>query len=130
MMTEMRRKQLNKKRLADVKPELSRKIESVIFELETSGLRPLITAGYRSIAEQNRLYALGRTRAGKIVTNAKGGQSKHNYGSAVDFAFLDKDGNINWEDNLFRVLGKTVKKYGLKWGGDFKKFKDRPHVEL
>ncbi|WP_309244896.1 M15 family metallopeptidase [Bacillus sp. WMMC1349] len=44
-----------------------------------------MTSGYRSFAEQNKLYAKGRTASGKIVTNAKAGQSNHNYGLAVDY---------------------------------------------
>lgn len=51
-----------------------------------------ITSGYRSFAEQNKLYAQGRTAPGKIVTNAKGGQSNHNYGLAIDYVLLSADG--------------------------------------
>ena len=50
-----------------------------------------ITDGYRSRAEQTKLYAQGRTSLGKIVTYAKAGQSPHNYGLAFDIAFR-KDG--------------------------------------
>lgn len=41
-----------------------------------------IVQALRTIEEQNELYAQGRTKAGKKVTNAKGGQSYHNYGLA------------------------------------------------
>jgi peptidoglycan L-alanyl-D-glutamate endopeptidase CwlK len=52
----------------------------------------------RSFKEQNDLYAKGRTLPGKIVTYAKGGQSYHNYGLAIDIVFLiDKDGNGTYE---------------------------------
>lgn len=97
----------------------------------------------RTFAEQDALYAQGRTKLfdanGKrlgIVTKAKGGQSIHNYGLAIDIVLLvnngaswdtikdyDKDGKSDWMEvvNIF-------KKHGYTWGGDWK-FKDAPHFE-
>jgi len=106
---------------------------------------------YRSIDEQNALYTQGRTklfdtngnRLGK-VTNAKGGQSYHNYGLAVDIVLLiDTDGNGSYETASWDtkkdsdVDGKIdwmecvaiFKKYGWEWGGDWAKFKDAPHFQ-
>ena len=92
---------------------------------------------YRSIAEQNALYAQGRTSPGKIVTNAKGGSSFHNYGLAVDLCRVDaedsdKDGDtkeILWEfDN--GKLDPITKKYNLEWGGNWHTIKDKPHFQL
>ncbi len=58
-----------------------------------------IVQGLRTIAEQDALYAQGRTKPGKIVTNARGGSSYHNYGVAIDFAILiDKDGNGTYDE--------------------------------
>lgn len=52
----------------------------------------------RTFAEQNSLYAQGRSKAGKRVTNARGGQSYHNYGMAIDIVLLvDRDGNGTYE---------------------------------
>lgn len=97
----------------------------------------------RTFAEQDALYAQGRTTEGKIVTNAKGGQSYHNYGLAVDIVLLvDKDKNgtfesASWETNVdFDGDGKSdwqevvqiFKRYGWAWGGDWK-FTDAPHFE-
>lgn len=98
---------------------------------------------YRSNAEQDALYAIGRTKAGKIVTNAKGGQSYHNYGMAIDIVLLvDKDKNgtfesASWETNVdFDGDGRAdwmevvaiFKRYGWEWGGDWK-FTDMPHFQ-
>src|ERR1043165_556102 len=61
------------------------------------------TQTLRTFEEQNALYAQGRTKPGQIVTNAKGGQSYHNYGLAIDFALLiDKNGDgkpdeVSWD---------------------------------
>ena len=52
----------------------------------------------RSFAEQDAIYAQGRTKVGDIVSYAKGGQSFHNYGLATDgVLLLDKDGNGTFE---------------------------------
>lgn len=97
----------------------------------------------RTIAEQNALYAQGRTKPGKIVTNARGGLSYHNYGLAIDIVLLvDKDHNDSFETAVWDV--KTdfdgdhksdwmecvtiFKQYGWEWGGDWK-FSDPPHFQ-
>ncbi len=98
----------------------------------------------RTFAEQNALYAQGRTSAGPKVTNAKGGQSWHNYGLAIDIVLLqDKDGNGTHEtaswDNKIDFDGDGVadwlevvyvfKLYGWDWGGDWRSFRDTPHFQ-
>jgi peptidoglycan LD-endopeptidase CwlK len=105
----------------------------------------------RSVDEQNVLYAQGRTklfdsngkRLGK-VTNAKGLQSIHNYGLALDIVLLkdtNSDGTFesaSWEETIdFDKDGKAdwmevvaiFKANGWVWGGDWKSFKDSPHFE-
>jgi len=97
----------------------------------------------RTYAEQNALYAQGRTTAGKVVTNAKGGRSYHNFGLAVDIVLVvDKDGNGSYESaswdtkSDFDGDGKSdwqevvtiFKQHGWVWGGDWM-FVDAPHFE-
>lgn len=131
-MTNERRLQLNKERLSNPKLSavLREKVLKVIADLEAENIKPLITDGFRSYEEQNRLYSLGRTRRGKIVTNARGGQSNHNFGRAVDIAFMLSNGSIVWDLKLYKRLGVVAKLHGLKWGGDWRKHKDNPHLEL
>ena len=102
---------------------------SEIFEqrLQESGIRVKLTCGYRSIEEQNRLYSLGRTRPGKKVTNARGGYSWHNFGLAADYAFII-GGQLTW-NGPWNIFGRIARECGLEWGGDWKKFLDRPHVQ-
>lgn len=94
-----------------------------------------ITCGYRSIEEQNSLYAQGRTTPGDIVTNCKGGESKHNFGGAVDVVLLI-DGKENWNEKYYIELleDEKVKElmnfYGIVNGSTFKNLKDYPHFEL
>ena len=99
----------------------------------------------RTFKEQSDLFAIGRTtgKKGAIVTNAKAGQSFHNYGLAVDIVLLiDKDGDGRFESaswDVFKDWDKdgiadwkevvhVFKKYGWTWGGDFR-FKDMPHFQ-
>lgn len=100
---------------------------------------------YRTFQEQDAIYAQGRTTPGNIVTYAKGGQSYHNYGLAVDIVFLiDKDGNGTYEtaswdfktdfDNDgkadFEEVDFVFKMYG--WDGLYKadgKRWDFPHFQ-
>lgn len=88
-----------------------------------------ITQGLRTIEEQNKLYAQGRTTPGKIVTKAKGGASYHNYGLAFDFCLI-KDGSVSWEVNdLWLGVVKLFTDAGYVSGGNFKSIKDYPHLE-
>lgn len=97
----------------------------------------------RTFAEQDALYAQGRTKPGAVVTKAKGGQSYHNYGLAIDIVLLvdtDKNGSFetaSWDLKTdFDGDGKSdwqevvaiFKRYGYEWGGDWK-FVDAPHFQ-
>ncbi|BAU28237.1 peptidoglycan L-alanyl-D-glutamate endopeptidase CwlK [Aneurinibacillus soli] len=118
---------------ANLHPAVRQKAWDVIFELWQQGIYVLITQGYRSIAEQNDLYAQGRTKPGKIVTNARGGQSYHNYGLAIDFVLYTKDGkDVTWDDSSaeWKQVVRVFKSKEFAWGGDFRTFKDTPHFEM
>ena len=123
--------ELNNSRLSDknLKTELVEKVKKLIELASKAGHLLLVTQAFRSVAQQNALYAQGRTKPGKIVTNAKGGQSNHNKGEAVDLAFIVQ-GEVSWEDSLYLKIGFWAKAVGLKWGGDWKSIKDKPHVEI
>lgn len=92
------------------------------------------TDGYRSIPQQNMLYDLGRSIPGtKKVTNARGGESPHNYGwngngLARDWVFVLPHGAVTYKGN-WSIFGREAKKVGLVWGGGWLRFKDRPHTE-
>ncbi len=86
---------------------------------------------YRTVAEQNALYAKGRTKPGRIVTKVRGSSysSQHQWGVAVDF-FYNKKGQAYSNMKFFREVGAYAKKLGLGWGGDWRSFKDYPHLYL
>lgn len=78
-----------------------------------------IISTYRTFAEQDALYAQGRTTPGNIITNARGGESFHNYKIAFDIYCKD-----------YNKVGAIGKKIGLEWGGDWETFKDLAHFQL
>lgn len=116
-------------RLAGVHPALRTRALAIIAAAAAEGYTLRVSQGLRTFAEQDALYAQGRTVKGKRVTNAKGGQSMHNYGLAVDYAFV-VDGKVSWDPALYgRLGGWCAKVGGLEWGGSWR-FKDLPHVQL
>lgn len=118
------------KKLQGVHPVVATKARQLIERAYKEGINVIITQGLRTIEEQNALYAQGRTKPGKIVTNARGGYSYHNFGLAFDFAIMKDDGSVSWNvDGKWRRVGAIGKSLGLEWGGDWKDFKDYPHFQ-
>jgi LysM repeat protein len=126
---------VSERRLARVHPGLARRGLAMIDACGVSGLAIMITQGLRTWEEQDALFAKGRTVApiGRrhIVTNAKGGQSYHNFGLAFDIVVLDALGKVSWDDSHpgWAAAARIGKQVGLEWGGDWKTFKDRPHYQ-
>lgn len=87
-----------------------------------------VTQTLRTIAEQDAYYAQGRTAPGKIVTQARGGQSAHNFGAAFDICFRGADPYPN-DDALWNRVGAIGEETGLAWGGRWVHGTDRPHFE-
>lgn len=129
----------SEKLLAAVKPELAAKVRDILEEMAKLGHPMMVTDGNRTVAEQQALYAKGRTipPIGKKyrVTNADGVKKKSNHqdGRAVDCTFLNAAGKPHWPSRYLApwdTFGARVRAAGLKWGGDFKSIVDLPHVEL
>jgi peptidoglycan L-alanyl-D-glutamate endopeptidase CwlK len=110
--------------------ELARKFMKAVAGFEVT---VRIISGTRTYAEQDRLFAQGRTAPGKIVTKAKGGESNHNFGIAWDVGLFRGgeylDGDTAAEEALYIKLAQ-LKPAGLEWGGDWTGFKDRPHYQV
>jgi len=119
-------------------PSIREEVRRLVEECDkalTAHSQMRIVQGLRTIDEQNALYAQGRTKPGSVVTNAKGGQSYHNYGLAVDFCLIldgkevswntvkdfDQDGVSDWVE-----VARIFQREGYKWG---KAFNDLPHFE-
>lgn len=119
---------LNQTKIVELKPKVAKMATDFIAKCKTQGIDIFLTCAYRSPEEQNILYAQGRTTKGKIVTNAKAGQSLHQYHVAFDICPLKK-GILDWSGD-FTKLGIIGKSCGLEWGGDFISIKDRPHFQF
>lgn len=119
--------QFTNKRIAELDPRLQCDATDFINAAKFLGVELRITQGYRSIEEQNSLYAKGRTSPGQKVTNAKGGQSYHNYRLAFDVVIM-KNGKAVWE-NIPSNIGNLGAVYGFEWGGNWSTFKDYPHFQ-
>jgi peptidoglycan LD-endopeptidase CwlK len=120
-------------------PTVAQKRDELIRLANQKGISLIITEGFRTLEEQNRLYEQGRSLPGQVVTNARGGESLHNFGLAIDFALLDTKGKASWDmtydgnDNSLADWMEVVnlaKELGFQWGGDWQGFKDYPHLQM
>jgi len=113
-------------------PIVKKSALEVVRRAYKEGINVQISHGMRTYAEQNALYAQGRTKPGNIVTNARGGYSNHNFGLAVDYFLTSEDGSkAIWTVNSkWRRVAAIAKGLGFEWGGDWTSFKDYPHLEM
>lgn len=140
MLTMNQVKNKSTSHLLDLHPVVLIAATLLIQRCYTRGVPILITQGLRTVTDQDALYVQGRTKAGSIVTNARGGYSYHNYGLAIDFALLLPDGkSVSWDmcrdgnGDLYADWQEVVregKALGLEWGGDWTRFKDYSHFQL
>jgi peptidoglycan LD-endopeptidase CwlK len=98
-----------------------------------------IISGTRTYAEQDALFAIGRTTQlnRSPVTKAKGGQSNHNFSIAWDVGIFSPqgeyfDGNTKSEQRAYADLATLIKSAipELEWGGDWTGFQDPPHYQV
>jgi peptidoglycan L-alanyl-D-glutamate endopeptidase CwlK len=118
-------------RLQKLHPALVAALRRTVADLAMQGIAVEIVQGLRTFEEQDALYAKGRTQPGQIVTQARGGESNHNYGLAADLCPY-AGGKPDWNAPVavWAAIGAAATAHGLSWGGAWKKFIDKPHVEL
>jgi len=121
---------INSRKLEDLLPQVRTRVEAFLKAADEAGIDLLVTSTYRDNASQDALYAQGRTKPGRIVTNAKAGQSFHNYRCAVDVVPV-RNGKPVWDskDPVWQTVGRLGKAAGLEWAGDWKRFKEFPHFQ-
>ncbi|MFC7677966.1 M15 family metallopeptidase [Paenibacillus sp. GCM10028914] len=125
--------------VTEIHPVVLAQKNKLVAKTREIGIQIIITDDYRSAEEQNRLYNKGRSTEGNIVTNAKAGESLHNYGLAIDFALRLKDGSVIWDmeydgngngkSDWLEVVA-IAKDLGFEWGGDWTNFPDYPHLQM
>jgi peptidoglycan L-alanyl-D-glutamate endopeptidase CwlK len=117
---------ISETRLALVNPELSRRIHQ-LADLVSFPFR--ITQGLRTYSEQDALFDQGRTAPGRIVTEAKGGYSAHNFGYAVDVVpFINGVPDWNDRDAQWAEILAKAPSCGLSEGATWRTFPDFPHL--
>jgi len=117
------------RKLSDLLPDVAAKCDSFIRACADEGIDVLITSTYRDNESQDALYAVGRVKPGRKVTNARGGESLHNYRVAFDFVPL-AHGKPMWEDEkLFARCGEIAEHVGLSWAGRWVSFKELAHCQ-
>lgn len=128
---------MSSRKLTDLHPQMQPMVTRFLANARAAGIDLLVTCTYRSNEEQAALYAIGRTKPGRIVTNAKPGRSTHNNtldgkpaALAVDVVPL-RDGKPVWSasDPVWKRVGEIGEKVGLEWAGRWTTFREFPHFQ-
>lgn len=116
--------------LDDLLPVVRKKAEAHVKACAECGIDLLIYCTYRDGESQNSLYRQGRETTGAIVTNARAGESMHNYRVAYDCVAL-VGGKPQWGDSvLARKVGMIGESVGLDWSGRWSgKLKETAHFQ-
>lgn len=113
--------------LADLEEGTRLRAVKFLASCARAGHRVFITQTLRTSEEQAALYAQGRTKPGKVVTNSKPGSGWHEVARAFDIAFKTPDDEVTW-DGPWEAVGTIGEAQGLAWGGRWHT-PDRPHFE-
>ena len=135
--------------IALLKPDFREKVKLMLKEFDDLGFKYIINETLRSVDVQRAYYAQGReplVRVNRLrnvaglweITEEENKKqvtwtmaSKHILGLAIDIVPVNpKTGKAWWTapQTIWDVIGTVAKKYGLKWGGDWKN-PDSPHIE-
>jgi len=121
----------SKKNIATLHSALQPLAVALLEQAHARGINAKVISGLRSYKEQDALYAQGRTKPGPVVTNAKGGQSWHNFGTAFDIGIFSGDSKKYFEEShAYAICGEIGESLGLEWGGSWENFVDEPHFQL
>jgi peptidoglycan L-alanyl-D-glutamate endopeptidase CwlK len=121
---------IDSRKLEDLHPKVKTLAEQFISACKKAGYDVLIYCTYRDEAMQNHLYSFGRTKPGKIVTNARAGESWHNYRCAFDFVPMI-GGKPQWGDkSAYAKCGTIGESLGFQWAGRWTgKLKETAHMQ-
>lgn len=115
--------------IAQLHPKVRADFQAFIEECEQQfDLTIRIVSAYRSMEEQEKIYAQGRTAPGEVVTKAIPGSSYHQYGLAADIVPLSVSGGLNYNYDQSKWLN-IASQWNITWGGSWTGFKDLDHWE-
>lgn len=115
--------------IATLQPEVRSYARALVLKAAAVGITIKVISGLRTYAEQDALYAKGRTKPGSVVTNARGGYSNHNFGIAFDIGVFRGTTYVP-ESPQYKAVGAIGVELGLEWGGNWTSIKDEPHFQL
>lgn len=125
---------ISSRKLSDLEPDALKAANAALADCAAANLDVLIYCTYRDFDAQSALYASGRTKPGEWKTNAKPGESWHNWRAALDLVPM-RHGKPVWgaiipEDlALWDAIASIFKAYGFEWGGDWAHARDLPHFQ-
>jgi len=119
----------SERNIATLLPQVQPLARAIIESAAVIGIAIKVISGTRAYEEQNALYEQGRSKPGRIVTNARGGYSNHNFGIAFDIGVFE-GGRYLGESPAYKAVGAIGMKLGLEWGGNWKSIQDEPHFQL
>jgi len=119
----------SEKVIATLQPQVRPLARALVQKAARNGIQIKVISGLRTYAEQNALYAQGRTQPGRKVTNARGGYSNHNFGIAFDVGVFEGTRYLG-ESPKYKAGGALGMELGLEWGGSWKSIVDEPHFQL
>lgn len=125
---------INSRSLDELLPQVEVMARRFLDACKDEGIDLLVTSTYRDHESQNALYAQGRTKPGRKVTNARGGDSFHNWRVAFDVVPL-RNGKPVWgttgdDLKLWQRIGAIGVECGLEWAGNWRSFKEFPHFQF
>lgn len=134
--TQPRFDQRSERNIDGLQPSAQRACRAWLAKCRAEGINAVVICGLRTITEQRKLYAQGRDTPGKIVTNAPGGYSFHNYGLAWDFVVfpgVNERGGVGaplWSGDHTARAGQIALDMLLDWAGVWRSFRETPHIQI
>jgi len=121
---------INSRNLNDLLAPVKKRAEKFVSLCLGKGIDVIVTSTYRDSESQAALYAQGRTAPGRIVTNARPGDSYHNWRCAFDVVPL-RNGKAVWDeaDPLWDQIGAVGLACDLDWAGNWHTFREFPHFQ-
>jgi peptidoglycan LD-endopeptidase CwlK len=119
----------SEKAIATLLPEVQPYARALVMRAAQHGITIKVISGLRTYEEQNELFSQGRTKSGRIVTNARAGFSNHNFGIAFDIGVFEGSKYLD-DSPKYKAVGILGMDMGLEWGGNWKTIVDQPHFQL
>ena len=119
----------SERNIATLLPQVQPLARTLVESAAAVGIAIKVISGTRTYEEQNTLYEQGRSKPDRVVTNARGGYSNHNFGIAFDIGVFE-GGRYLAESPAYKAVGAIGMKLGLEWGGNWKSIQDEPHFQL